>query len=74
MGNPGVYGYAHKKARKDALAAFRDGQRCWRCRKPMHIWQALDLDHTRPVALGGANSLRVLTHARCLATVPLAQG
>ncbi len=60
-----VYGYAHKKARREALASLDDGQLCWRCRRPMRAWQSLDLDHVRPVLLGGSDGPVALSHAKC---------
>lgn len=59
------YGNAHQQARRDALAQFKDGMPCWRCRRPMHAWQRLDLDHVRPVALGGMRGMTRLVHAYC---------
>jgi hypothetical protein len=42
------YGYAHKKARREALDRLIDGLPCARCGRPMYRSQArvLDLDHT----------------------------
>ena len=74
MVNP--YGNAHQRARRDALASFRDGTACWRCKRPMHLWQRLDLDHVRPIVLGGANGMTVLhmLNAIGLRVHPLAIG
>jgi hypothetical protein len=59
------YGSEHQRARRAALAAFKDGDMCWRCRRPMRSWQALDLDHVRAVAHGGSDGPKRLAHARC---------
>ena len=59
------YGYAHQKARKDALSALIDGTQCWRCKCPMYAYQSLDLDHTTPISKGGMYGLTVLTHSSC---------
>jgi hypothetical protein len=54
------YGAAHAKARREALAGFKPGDPCARCRGPMLDGQALDLDHNddRTGYLG-------LSHASC---------
>ncbi|NVI88243.1 hypothetical protein [Actinomadura sp. BRA 177] len=52
------YGYAHQRARRQALAAMVDEQPCVRCGEPMYHWQLLDLDHAdddRSVYLGLAH-------------------
>lgn len=60
------YGGEHKRARRAALAVFEDGLPCPLCRKPMHYWQALDLDHVVPLRAGGSpDGPKRLTHARC---------
>jgi len=58
-------GWAHRKRRALALAAMRDGDPCWRCGRPMYARQALDLDHVRPRAFGGADGPALLAHASC---------
>lgn len=58
-------GWAHQKRRQEALTALQDGERCWRCGRPMFRAQALDLDHVRPRMLGGADGPAVLAHASC---------
>jgi 5-methylcytosine-specific restriction endonuclease McrA len=58
-------GYAHQKARAAALAAFRDGTPCPYCPYPMYRWQALELDHVIPRALGGISGPVRLAHAVC---------
>lgn len=60
-----AYGWAHRQARKAALAALVDGTRCYYCRKPMARWMALDLDHSVPVALGGSGGPTRLVHRSC---------
>lgn len=42
------------------MAAFRDGDICHFCRRPMYRTQRLDLDHTPD-----RRSFRGLTHASC---------
>lgn len=59
------YGGSHQEARRLALAAFKDGSPCWRCQRPMRVGQRLDLDHIRPVVLGGTGGPTALVHARC---------
>ncbi|SRR6266851_1308234 len=59
------YGAAHARARQELLAAFRDGQRCPRCGKPMRAWQKLDAGHVIPRMLGGGLGPLRLEHARC---------
>lgn len=59
------YGWVHQKARRDAMAAFKDGTLCPLCKRPMRTWQKLHLDHTIPVALGGEGGPTRLTHAYC---------
>jgi len=59
------YNYEHQKARRDALALFVDGTRCPFCRKPMRVWQSLDLDHRTPVVHGGSAGPTRLAHSYC---------
>lgn len=56
-----VYDRKHRNARERALATMRDGQPCGRCGRPMHAWQALDLDHHD----GDPTKYRGLAHAHC---------
>jgi HNH endonuclease len=59
------YGWDHRTARHAALAAFVNGTPCPRCGQPMHLGQHLDYDHLTPIALGGINSPKVLSHRHC---------
>lgn len=59
------YGHAHRQARKIALEMFVDGTPCPLCGRPLRYYQALDLDHTVPIALGGRDGPKRLAHARC---------
>jgi 5-methylcytosine-specific restriction endonuclease McrA len=64
--NADDYGYRHRKARAEALDAFIDGAPCPICHHAMRAWQALDLHHLIPRALGGhGTSARALAHASC---------
>ena len=58
-------GYAHQKARLNALAEMAEGTKCWRCKKPMYSWMQLHLDHVVSRAIGGVNGPTRLTHASC---------
>lgn len=60
-------GYAHQKARAQAVIALKDGTPCPRCGQPMWRNQAryLDLDHIIPRSMGGGDGPKVLTHRRC---------
>jgi len=66
MADP-AYGYAHQKERAAAIAAMVDGTRCPFCRKPMFKAKArlLDYDHVIPVALGGMDGPKRLSHRTC---------
>lgn len=57
------YGSAHQRKR-DALLPHAYGQPCPMCGRVMVYGQALDLDHTVPLALGGRDGDRI-AHARC---------
>jgi len=59
------YGWNHRTARATAIAALVPGTPCPRCGQPMHPTQHLDYDHVTPIALGGINSPKVLSHRRC---------
>ena len=59
------YGYAHQVARSEAMALFVDGTPCPICRRPMRVWQSLDLDHATPVVKGGMHGPTRLTHSHC---------
>ena len=54
------YGAEHQRRRREARAAWQDGDPCARCEGPMHFGQDVDLDHTddRLGYLG-------LSHASC---------
>ena len=55
----------HRADRRRKLAAFRDGDRCWRCGRPMYGWQQLDLDHVTDRVFGGAGGPTRLAHRSC---------
>ncbi len=59
------YNRQHKNERAAAIALMPEGAPCPLCHKAMYKRQALDYDHTIPVALGGINSAKRLTHAKC---------
>ena len=59
------YGYAHQKARKQALAMMVNGAPCPRCNRPMYKHQRLHLGHVLSVAMGGAKGPTRLEHAVC---------
>jgi len=58
-------GWPHQRARAQALEAFVPGTLCRYCRRPMHRWQGLDLDHLIPRSMGGIGGPTMLAHARC---------
>jgi 5-methylcytosine-specific restriction endonuclease McrA len=58
-------GGAHRADRKRKLAAFRDGQPCPRCGRPMWSTQDLDLDHVVSRVFGGAGGPTALSHRSC---------
>lgn len=58
------YGWAHQKARARLLRDLIDGTPCAHCGRPMHHWQKLQADHSRPRSLGGQHADRLL-HAAC---------
>jgi hypothetical protein len=59
------YDARHQRDRRLALAEFRDGDICFRCRRPMRSWQSKDLDHVRPIARGGVDGPKRLSHSKC---------
>jgi hypothetical protein len=58
-------GAGHAADKRRLLAAFRDGDPCWRCGRPMHLWQGLDRGHIVSRALGGTDGPAALEHATC---------
>lgn len=58
---------AQARLRREALAEFRDGMICARCKRPMRSWQALELDHIIPRSQGGPTTKENvrLCHKRC---------
>ena len=62
-------GYEHQQQRKAALQALRSGiDVCPRCRRPLYIWQRLDLDDfpSRVIARRfGVQPLKLLSHRSC---------
>ena len=58
---------AQARLRKQALAAFRDGDVCGRCHRPMRTGQKLELDHIVPRSQGGETTWENtrLTHKAC---------
>lgn len=63
MGTPNPYGYQHRQARKRLLPKAY-GTPCPLCGLVMLKGQALDLDHSLPLILGGVVGDRI-THAQC---------
>lgn len=59
------YGGEHQKARTRALAQLEEGTPCPFCGRPMYPEQELDYDHTVPLAQGGQDSPRRLSHSSC---------
>jgi hypothetical protein len=59
------YGSEHQKARAIALTMLAHGTPCRYCGRPMYRWQALDLDHIVPVAIGHGRGPTTLVHAHC---------
>lgn len=57
------YGAAHRR-RRAALLPFAYGTPCPFCKKVMTEDQKLDLDHSVPLALGGAVGDRIV-HSHC---------
>lgn len=64
MAKPG-YGYAHQQERKRAIAVMVDGTLCPFCHKPMTKRMLLDYDHAVPIALGGMDGVKRLSHRHC---------
>ena len=68
-------GWAHRRLRKRRLAALRarDGDNCWRCRKPMRFegppncGKAATIEHILPRSKGGGDELAnlCLCHPGC---------
>jgi len=58
-------GHNHAPDRKRLMAAFKDGDLCWRCGQPMFGWQSLERDHVTARALGGIDGPAALAHAHC---------
>ncbi len=62
-----------KKRERFAALRERDGDDCWRCKRPMHFdlprghQQAPTIEHLKPSSKGGTNELGnlCLCHARC---------
>lgn len=76
--SPSPYGRPHARLRARLIAAMSEGTPCPFCRKPMFsspaaalayrapAWMGqLELDHAIPVALGGAEGPKRLTHRSC---------
>jgi len=59
------YGYAHRKARNQAIDAMPNGAPCPRCNRPMYKWQRLQLGHVVSVAMGGSNGPTRIEHGAC---------
>lgn len=70
--NPWMFKREKKRQRIDALRR-RDGDNCWRCRRPMRFDlpgghdQAPTLEHIQPKSKGGTSELEnlCLCHSRC---------
>lgn len=58
------YSYAHRKRRAELLP-YAYGTPCPLCGHEMHRGEALDLDHTVPLSLGGRGIGDRITHASC---------
>jgi hypothetical protein len=58
-------GADHARDKRRLLAAFRDGDPCWRCGQPMRLWQGIDRGHIVSRALGGAQGPAALEHSSC---------
>ena len=58
-----AYGWKHQQ-RRAALLPWAYGMPCELCGETMYQGQALDLDHSRPLSLGGTDGDRI-THASC---------
>lgn len=59
------YDGEHKKARARELRNLREGEPCPFCGRGMFLDQDLDFDHIVPVALGGKEGPKRLSHAPC---------
>lgn len=61
------YGHRHREQRKRLIRAHVDGTPCWWCGEPMYRDQALDADHSTPLAAGAGAYARAdrLLHASC---------
>ena len=60
-----AYNYAHQKERERAIATMVDGTPCPFCHLPMHKTQRLDYDHVVPIAMGGMDGPKRLSHSHC---------
>lgn len=58
-------GWDHQKERQRAKDLLVDGTPCGLCSRGMYHWQALDLDHKIPRALGGIGGPTRLVHRKC---------
>lgn len=61
--NKRLYGYQHRK-RREQLLPYAYGKLCPMCNEVMHRNQGLDLDHSLPIARGGAVGDRIV-HREC---------
>jgi 5-methylcytosine-specific restriction endonuclease McrA len=60
----GKYGKEHRKVRKAKLP-YAIGETCAYCGRVMRDGEALDLDHSLPLALGGSGAGDRMVHASC---------
>jgi hypothetical protein len=67
-------GAGHAADKRRLLALFRDGDPCWRCGQPMHLWQGLHRGHIISRALGGVNGPAALEHGKCNTSAGAALG